>query len=95
MITWKMLLEECPAFAELRDDAVSIAEHEARPWYEHWLPDSSIFLDACWQGYHRFGCTRLDDVRFVAAAGLVDAYRVAKARLQRKGRTPRPWRSPE
>jgi hypothetical protein len=88
-VTWKILLEHCPELVELRAGAASIAENEARPWYERWLPTSAVFSVAVGKAALRLG-TSPDDVRPVALAGLVDAYRVAKQRLRRKGRNPRP-----
>jgi len=81
-MTWQRILERSPEMAGLRSDAESIARNEKWSWYERWLPNSTIFIKACRTAAARLGVEPYD-VRPVALAALVDAYRVAKAKLQR------------
>ena len=81
-IDWKVLLERCPEFSELAADARSIAANERWPWYEAWLPGSTIFGEACRKAAAQLGVPP-QVVKPVAMQGLTDAYATAKARLQR------------
>jgi hypothetical protein len=81
--TWHALLERSPELAELKADAASIAKLERWPWYELWLPTSTIFLRAVAAAAERVKHGR-DSVREIALTGLLDAYHTAKRRLQRR-----------
>ena len=88
-IEWHELIERSPELAELKAGAASVAEQERWPWYERWLPTSTILAIAVGKAAERLGVDRVE-VRPVALAGLVDAYRTAKQRLERKGRPRQP-----
>jgi hypothetical protein len=80
-IEWRELIGRCPELAELADDARSIAEQERTVWYERWLRGSTIFAEATRAAAERLGVD-VAEIRPVALAGLVDAYRRAKRRLR-------------
>ena len=82
-IAWSELIERSPELAGLKADAASIAEQERWPWYPLWLAGSTIFAKACQEAAARLGIPA-HVVKAAAVAGLVDAYRTAKARLRRK-----------
>ena len=85
-LSWNWLLE-CPEIAALSDNAASIAEHERTAWYERWLAKSNIFAEAVAKAAKYFEVSP-DEVRHVALTGLLDAYRTAKSRLQRRMQPP-------
>jgi hypothetical protein len=83
MISWKELLASSVELAELRTDAASIAKLERWPWYERWLPGSSVFRGVVSKVARRLD-EPPDEVKHVALTGLLDAYHTAKRRLQRR-----------
>ena len=85
MITFPEICNLCPEVADLRDDAASVAEHERWPWYEMWLSGSTVFSVAVKAAAQRLGVD-LDEIRDVVLVGLLDAYRTAKWRLERRKR---------
>ncbi len=73
------LVRACPSIAELKAGAVSIAEHEARPWYPAWLEGSTIFAHAIDAAAETIGATPAA-IWQVALTGLLDTYHTAKRR---------------
>ena len=79
MITFPELVRTCPTIAELKAGAVSIAEHEARPWYPAWFEGSSIFAHAIDAAAETIEAPPAA-IREVALTGLLDTYHTAKRR---------------
>ena len=82
MLTFHNLLK-CPAIAELKADAASIAELERWPWYEHWIDDSTIFHRAVRAAALALHAPE-DSIRDVALTGLLDAYFTSKRRRAKR-----------
>jgi hypothetical protein len=77
------LCRRCPAIAELKADAASIALHEHHPWYEHWLAGSQIFARAVAAAAVALNVPAAD-VRDVALDGLLDTYWTARRRRAKR-----------
>ena len=78
------LVRTCPTIAELKAGAVSIAEHEARPWFTYWLADSTIFAMAIDAAAEALDVAPAE-IRDTALTGLLDAYFTARRRLPTRG----------
>jgi len=81
-ISWRELQEAAPEVVELKADAESIAANERWPWYEGWLPSSTIFLKTVCDISEKLNLQR-DAVRPVLLTGLLDAYWTMKNRLKK------------
>ncbi len=82
MLTFQRLLK-CPAIAELKADAASIAELERWPWYERWIRGSKVFGVAVRTAALALHAPE-DSIRDVALTGLLDAYFTAKRRRAKR-----------
>ena len=77
------LVRTCPTIAELKAGAVSVAEHEARPWYSYWLADSTIFAMAIDAAAEALDVAPAE-IRDTALTGLLDAYFTARRRRAKR-----------
>lgn len=77
------LVRTCPTIAELKAGAVSIAEHEARPWFTYWLADSTIFAMAIDAAAEALDVAPAE-IREIALTGLLDAYHTARRRRAKR-----------
>ena len=77
------LVRACPSIAELKAGAVSIAEHEARPWFTYWLADSTIFAMAIDAAAEALDVAPAE-IREIALTGLLDAYHTARRRRAKR-----------
>jgi hypothetical protein len=82
-LTFSELARECPAIAELKADAASIAMLERWPWYEPWIGRSRIFATAVHQAAQQTGEDPAD-IRGEVLDGLLDTYAVARRRRAKR-----------
>ncbi len=82
-MTFPELVRACPAIAELKADAASIAQNERCQWYERWIRGSQIFLHAVADAAEIMRVPR-DEIRQVVLTGLLDAYFTAKRRRAKR-----------
>ncbi len=77
------LVRSCPAIANMKDDAVSVGQHERHEWYPRWLPAAKIFRQAIEQAAE---ITKLPAARIreVALTGLLDTYFCSKRRRRQR-----------
>jgi len=83
MMTFQELVRTCPAIAQLKADAASIAQQERRPWYAAWLEDSTIFAMAIRAAAEKTGAPPAA-IRGVVLTGLLDAYYTARRRRAKR-----------
>jgi len=82
-VNFPELVRTCPTIAELKAGAVSIAEHEARPWFTYWLADSTIFAMAIDAAAEALDVAPAE-IREIALTGLLDAYHTARRRRAKR-----------
>ena len=82
-LTFSELVRSCPAIAELKANAQSIAQNETRQWYANWLPGSLVFIEAVRDAAKALDMDD-DRIRDVALTGLLDAYFTAKRRRAKR-----------
>jgi len=78
-VNFPELVRTCPTIAELKADAASIAQNEARPWYQAWLADSTIFAMAVRTAAETIGVPPAT-IRETVLTGCLDAYHIARRR---------------